>query len=52
MRDEIARWIPIRSTGVAAFVASAVAITITLTLTEKSRAFDLSWLRRGGPPNA
>ncbi|MFK3649280.1 phage holin family protein [Lysobacter capsici] len=49
---EIVRWIPIRSTGVAAFVASAVAITITLTLIEKSRAFDLNWLRRGGPPNA
>lgn len=49
---DIVRWIPIRSTGVAAFVAAAVGITITLALIEKSRAFDVSWLRRGGPPNA
>lgn len=49
---EIVRWIPIRSTGVTAFVASAVVITITLAAIEKSRSFDWSWLRRGGPPNA
>ncbi|MFC3549461.1 putative holin [Lysobacter cavernae] len=49
---DIVRWMPIRSTGVAAFIAAAVGITVTLALIEKSRAFDLSWLRRGGPPNA
>jgi len=49
---DIARSLPIFSTGVAAFVASAVGITVTLALIEKSKAFDLSWIRRGGPPNA
>lgn len=49
---DVVHWLPIRSTGVAAFMASAVGITITLALIEKSKGFDLSWIRRGGPPNA
>ena len=49
---DIARSLPILSTGVAAFVAAAVGITVTLALIEKSRAVDFSWLRRGGPPSA
>jgi len=49
---DIARSLPVLSTGVAAFGASAVGITVTLALIEKSRNFDLSWLRRGGPPSA
>lgn len=49
---DIARSLPVLSTGVAAFGASAVGITVTLALIEKSRNFDLNWLRRGGPPSA
>lgn len=49
---DIARGLPVFSTGVAAFVAAAVAITATLALIEKSKTFDLGWLRRGGPPRA
>jgi len=49
---ELLRWLPIRSTGVTAFMAAATGITVTLALIEKSKAFDLSWFRRGGPPNA
>lgn len=49
---DIVRSLPVFSTGVAAFVASAVGITVTLALIEKSRSLDLGWLRRGGPPNA
>lgn len=49
---EILRWLPIQSTGVAAFVGAAMGITLTLALIERSKRLDLSWFRRGGPPNA
>lgn len=50
--SEMVRWLPIRSTGVAAFIASAVLVTLTLAAIEKCKTFDFSWIRRGGPPSA
>jgi hypothetical protein len=53
LAPEIQRWIPIESSGVAAFGSAALAITVTLGLIEKSKSLDwASLLRRGGPPSA
>lgn len=53
LAPEILRWLPIKSTGVAAFGSAAMAITVTLGLIEKSKTLDwAAVLRRGGPPNA
>jgi hypothetical protein len=49
---DVLRWVPIQSTGVAAFAAAACAITVTLGLIERGRTLDLPRPRRGGPPNA
>lgn len=50
---EALRWLPLKSTGVAAFLCAACAITLTLALIERAKAIDLSSLiRRGGPPSA
>lgn len=48
---EMLRWLPLQSSGVAAFVASACGITITLALIERGKNADFGWFRRGGPPN-
>ncbi|WP_082346496.1 putative holin, partial [Xanthomonas vasicola] len=52
LAPEILLWLPIKSSGVAAFASAACAITVTLGLIEKSKSFDFSFLRRGGPPSA
>ncbi|AOD13544.1 phage holin family protein [Xanthomonas fragariae] len=52
LAPEILRWLPIKSSGVAAFASAACAITVTLGLIEKSKSFNFSFLRRGGPPSA
>ncbi|MCT8273349.1 phage holin family protein [Xanthomonas translucens] len=52
LAPEILRWLPIKSSGVAAFGSAACAITVTLGLIQKSKSIDLSFLRRGGPPSA
>lgn len=48
---EVMRWLPLQTTGLAAFFASALGVTVTLGLIERGRTFDLqAWLRdRGGP---
>lgn len=49
---EVLRWVPLQSTGMAAFAAAACGITVTLGLIERGRTFDLPRIRRGGPPSA
>jgi hypothetical protein len=45
---DVVRLTPIKSTGVAAFFAAALAITVTLQLIERVKTFDLmSLIRRG-----
>lgn len=52
---ELVGW-GMRSSGLAAFFSSAVIVTLTLAAIERAKAVDifgfLSWIRRGGPPNA
>lgn len=50
--DDIPRWIPLQSTGMAAFICAACSITVTLALIERGRDIDPPRIRRGGPPNA
>lgn len=54
---EVLRWLPLKSSGVAAFAVAACAITLTLALIECAKSIDLSalissFVRRGGPPSA
>ncbi len=44
--------VPLKSSGLAAFFASAVIVSVTLAVIEKGKKLDFSWLRRGGPPSA
>lgn len=43
--------VPFRSSGLAAFFASAAIVTVTLAVIDKCKRLDFSWIRRGGPPN-
>ena len=43
--------VPLKSTGVAAFIASATCVSLTLAVIDRCKRLDFSWLRRGGPPN-
>lgn len=45
---EMKRWTAIQSTGLSAFIVSAVVIAIALSIIEKCKKGDFSWLRRGG----
>ena len=45
---EVQRLTPIHSTGLSAFLVSAVVISIALAVIEKCKKGDLSWFRRGG----
>ncbi|MBD9478512.1 putative holin [Pseudoxanthomonas sp. PXM02] len=49
---DLLAWIPFKSSGLAAFFASAVIVSVTLAVIEKGKKLDFSWLRRGGPPSA
>ncbi|KAF1719810.1 putative holin [Pseudoxanthomonas wuyuanensis] len=49
---DLLRFVPLKSSGLAAFFASAAIITITLAVIEKCKSLDFSWIRRGGPPRA
>lgn len=49
---DLMAWVPLKSSGLAAFFASATIITITLAAIEKGKRLDFSWIRRGGPPSA
>ena len=47
--EEIVAKTPIRSTGVAAFLAAALVITVTLQLIERVKTFDIvSFFKKGG----
>jgi uncharacterized membrane protein HdeD (DUF308 family) len=49
---EVIRWLPLKATGLAAFLASALGVTLTLGLIERGRTFDLeAWLRSLGGPH-
>ena len=45
---EVQRLTPIHSTGLSAFIVSAVIIAIALAIIEKCKKGDFSWFRRGG----
>lgn len=54
--SEVIRWLPIQSTGIAAFLVSAGTVTLGLAFIEGLRSVDLkallsSWFRRGGKPD-
>ena len=46
--SDVVQWTPIKSTGVAAFFAAALAITVTLQLIERVKTFDLLALFKRG----
>jgi hypothetical protein len=46
--SDVVQWTPIKSTGVAAFFAAALAITVTLQLIERVKTFDLLALFKKG----
>ncbi|TAA26576.1 putative holin [Pseudoxanthomonas winnipegensis] len=49
---ELVGW-GLKSSGLAAFFASAVIVTLTLAAIERAKSIDLfNWIRRGGPPSA
>lgn len=54
--SEVIRWLPIQSTGIAAFLVSAGTVTLGLAFIEGLRSMDLkallsTWFRRGGKPD-
>lgn len=53
---DVIRWLPITSTGIAAFLVSAGTVTLGLAFIEGLRGVDLkallsNWFRRGGKPD-
>ncbi|MBA0289224.1 hypothetical protein D7Y39_05170 [Stenotrophomonas maltophilia] len=50
--DDVSRWVPLRSTGMAAFICAACSITVTLALIERGRDIHPPRFPRGGPPSA